>query len=210
MTVPDDYLGAEVGEARAEATNRLRRERDFRYEEDRRAAFGHDLTNQRHVDLGLTRAGDTMEQVRTKGLRVERLRDRGDGGDLFRVQRVTSRGDGLPFGIRVVIGDPPEHAGVFLNRARLDEGIHGLLGDAEAVDHLGTVSGLLLAGKIIDHLRLARGLLAKLREYFGFGRGDERQQSAEDRTDALAHRSGQDGLQHGVQSTAVVARHPFG
>ena len=208
--MPDDYLGAEVGEARAEATNRLRRERDFRYEEDRRAAFGHDLTNQRHVDLGLTRAGDTMEQVRTKGLRVERLRDRGDGGDLLRIQRVTSRGDRLPFGIRVVIGDPPEHAGVFLNRARLDEGIHGLLGDTEAVDHLRTVSGLLLAGKIIDHLRLARGLLAKLRECFGFGRGDERQQSAEDRTDALAHRSGQDGLQHGVQSTAVVARHPFG
>ena len=103
-----------------------------------------------------------MEQVRPEGLRIERLRDGVHRGDLLGIQRVAGRGDGLPFGIRVVIGNAPEHAGVLLDRAGLDERINGLLGDAEPVDHLRTVGRLLLRGKIINDLRLARGLLTKL------------------------------------------------
>ena len=54
VAMPDDYLGTKVGESGAEATDRLRCERDFRDEEDRRAAFGHDLADERHINLGLT------------------------------------------------------------------------------------------------------------------------------------------------------------
>ena len=143
--MPDDYLRAEVGETGAEATDGLRRERDFRDEEYRRAAFGHDLADERYINLSLARARDAVEQVRTEGLRIERPSDGLHRGDLLRVQRVAGRGDGLPFGIWVIIGDAPEHAGVFLDRAGLDEGVDGRLGDAKAVDHLGTVNGLLLA-----------------------------------------------------------------
>ena len=48
-----------------------------------------------------------MEQVRPEGLRIERLRDGVHRGDLLGIQRVAGRGDGLPFGIRVVIGNAP-------------------------------------------------------------------------------------------------------
>ena len=54
VTMPDDHLGTEVGETGAEPSDRLGRERDFRNEKDRRAAFGHDLSDQRHIDLGLS------------------------------------------------------------------------------------------------------------------------------------------------------------
>ena len=151
-----------------------------------------------------------MEQVRTEGLRIEGLRDRRHRGDLLRVQRVPGRSDGLPFGVRVVVSHSPEHAGVFLDRTGLDEGVDGLLGDPEAFDHLRAIGGLLLGGKIIDDLRLSRGLLAELSEHLGFGRGDEREQATQHRADALAYRGGQHGLQDGVQAAAVVARHPFG
>ena len=61
MAVPDDHLGAKVGETGAEPADRLRRQRDFRDEEDRGAAFGHDLADERHVDLRLAGARDTVE-----------------------------------------------------------------------------------------------------------------------------------------------------
>ena len=209
VTMPDDHLGAEVGESGTQPTDRLRRERDFGDEEDGRAAFGHDLPNQRHIDLGLTRTRDAVQQVRAEGLRVERLRDRGDGRDLLRIQSVASRGHGLPFGIRVVIGHTPEHAGVFLDGSGLDQGVDGLLGDAEAFDHLRAIGGLLLASEEIDDLSLARGLLAELRQRLGVGCCDQREQSTEDRADPFAHRGGQDGLEDRVQAAAIVARHPF-
>ena len=209
VAVPDDHLGAEVGEAGTEATDRLRCQRDFGDQEDCRAAFGHDLANQGDINLGLTRARDAMEQMGAEGLRIKRLRDRGHRGDLLRIQRVASRGDGLPFGIRVVIGHAPKYAGVFLNRTGLDERIHGLLSDAESIDHLGAIGGLFLTSEVIDDLRLARGLLAELGEGFGFGRGDQREQAAQHRADAFADGGRQDGLEHRVQAAAVVARHPF-
>ena len=208
--MPDDHLGAEVGEAGAEPSDRLRCQRDFGDEEDRGAAFGHDLTDERHIDLRLARSRHPVQEVRPEGLRIERLRDRVHRGDLFGIQLMSGRGDGLPFGVRVVIGHAPEYAGVLLDRAGLDQRIDGLLSDTEAFDHLRTVGRLRLGGQEIDDLRLTRGLLAELRQRFGFGRGDEREQPTQHRTDALAHRGGQDGLQDGVQAAAVVARHPLG
>ena len=209
MTVPDDYLGAEVGEAGAEPADRLRRKRDFRDEEDRGPAFGDDLTNEGHVDLRLAGARDTVQEVRPEGLGIQCLRDGGHCGDLFGIQGMSRRGDGLPFGVRVIVGHAPEHAGVLLDRTGLDQRIDGLLGDTEAFDHLRTVGRLRLGGQEIDDLRLTWGLLAELRQRLGFGRGDECQQTTQHRADAFTHRGGQDGLQDGVQPAAVVARHPL-
>ena len=192
--MPDDHLGAEVGEAGAETADRLRRQRDFGDEEDRRTALGNDLTDERHVDLRLAGARHAVQEMRPEGLRIERLRDRIHRGHLFGIQGMSRRGDGLPFGVRVVISHAPEHAGVFLDRAGLDQRIDGLLRDAEPFDHLRTVGRLLLSGEVIDDLRLPRGLLAEFREGFVIRRSDEREQTSQDRTYALAHRGGQDGL----------------
>ena len=53
VAMPNHDLGAEVGEAGTESPDRLRSQRDFGDQEDSGAAFGDDLTNQGHVDLGL-------------------------------------------------------------------------------------------------------------------------------------------------------------
>lgn len=51
--MPDDDLGAEVGEPGTESPDRLRSQGDFGDEEDGGAAFGDDLTDQGDVDLRL-------------------------------------------------------------------------------------------------------------------------------------------------------------
>ena len=210
VAVPDHDLGAEVGEAGAQAADRLRGQGDFRDKEDRGAAFGHDLADQSDVDLGLPRAGDAMEQVRTEGLLIEALRDGRHRGKLLRIEVMAGGRDGFRLGERVVVGHAPEHAGVLLDRARLEERIDRLLGNPEPRDQLGAVGGFLLGREVIEHLRLARGLAAQFREGLGVGQRDQREQAAEDGADAFAHRRGQDRLEDRVEPAAVVARHPFG
>ena len=113
-----------------------------------------------------------MQQVRAESLRVQGLRDGRHRGHLLRVQHMPRRGDRLAFGVGIIVGHAPEHAGILLDRPRLDEGVDGLLGDAEALDHLGAISGLLRSGEIIDDLRLARGFFAEFLQGLGGGRCD--------------------------------------
>jgi len=127
VAMPDHDLGAEVGEAGTETTDRLGRQRDLGNQEDRGAALGDDLADQGDVDLGLPRARDPMQQVSLEGLAVQRLRHRSHRGELVPIKRVPGGRDGFRFGERIIVGHAPEHAGVFLDHPGTEQPIHRLL-----------------------------------------------------------------------------------
>jgi len=209
VAMPDDHLGAQVGQPRTQPPDRLGGQGDLGHQEDRRATLGDDLADERDVDLGLARARDSVEQVGLERLRIEGSRHRSHRRRLFGVERVAGGSDRFRLRERVVVGHAPEHARVLLDRARADQRVHRLLRDPETRDHLRAVGGLRLPGQIIQHLRLARRLAAQLGQRLRSRRLHQRQQTTQHRPDPFTHRRRQDRFQDRVEPAAVVTRHPF-
>ena len=56
-------FGRPRAEARGETVEKLRRERDFRHQDQGLAAFAQRRGDSLEIDFGLARAGDAFEQV---------------------------------------------------------------------------------------------------------------------------------------------------
>ena len=209
MAVPDDDLGAEVGEAGAEAAHGLGRQRDLGHEEDGRAALLDDLADEGDVDLGLARAGHAVQQVRAEGPGVERGRHRGDGGGLLGVGVMAGGGDGLRLGVGVVVGHAQDDLGALGDQALADQGVDRRLTDADAVRRVRPRHRPFPAGQQVEHLGLLGRAPAQRRELLGVRRSGEREQAPEDGPDPGADRRGQHGLQHAVEAAAVILGHPL-
>ena len=78
----------DLAEPRLEAGQRLRRERDLRHEDDRRATGLQSCLDGPEIHLGLARAGDPVQQKRAAGARcLQRRQDRRERRVLLGTQR---------------------------------------------------------------------------------------------------------------------------
>ena len=97
-----------LAEPRAEPSERLRRERDLRYEDDRAEAALEGGRTRPEVDLGLAAAGRAVEQEVSAAARVEAVHDPLDCAFLLGAQPLGSRlgGQLLPQARRRLLGAP--------------------------------------------------------------------------------------------------------
>jgi len=123
---------------------------------------------------------------------------------------VPGGGDGFRLGERIIIGHAPEHAGVFLDHPGTEQAIHRLLRNPQARDELRAVRRFFLGGEVVEDLGLAWGLATELGERLRIGRGNQREQTAQDGADPFAHRGGQDRLKDRIKPATVIPGHPLG
>ena len=84
-------FGGPGAEARGEAIEELRSQRDFRQQDERLTARAQRRGDRLEIDLRLARAGDAFEQDRAERARLDRARQRVGGGALIGLQRSAAR-----------------------------------------------------------------------------------------------------------------------